>query len=46
MTDKQQTKINTAKKEQNKKLPQLQPLGLQQLDNVAGAPGVVSGADM
>lgn len=37
MSGKQQAKINTTKKAQDKKFPQLQQLSLEQLDNVAGS---------
>lgn len=46
MNNKQQAKINTTKKAQDNKLPQLQPLKLEQLDGVAGGPGLISGAEM
>jgi hypothetical protein len=38
MTNQQQTKTKTAQKAQDKKLSQLQPLSLQQLDGLAGGP--------
>lgn len=46
MTNKQQTKNNASQKEQNKKLLQLQPLKLEQLEGMAGGPGMITGAEM
>jgi hypothetical protein len=46
MTDKQQTKTNTAQKAQDKKLSQLQPLSLKQLEGVAGGPPAINGDGM
>lgn len=42
MSNKRQTKTNSSQKTQDKKLPQLQPLKLEQLEGVAGGPYVMN----